>query len=96
MLGCDGLISFDELTQTNLEAASLGIPVYLANPLFPKNCLKKFNIQDFRERITSSPEKFISMLKKDFKLKPFDVNYLKSSNKITINNFINIVTGIYY
>ena len=94
LLGCDGLISFDELTQTNLEAASLGIPVYLANPLFPKNCLEKFNIQELSARITSSPEKFISMLKKeDFKLKPFDVDYLKSSNKITINNFINIVTG---
>ena len=94
LLGCDGLISFDELTQTNLEAASLGIPVYLANPLFPKNCLKKFNIQELSTRITSSPEKFISMLnKEDFKLKPFDVDYLKSSNNLTINNFIDIVRG---
>lgn len=94
LLSCDGLISFDELTQTNLEAASLGIPVYLANPIFPKNCLKKFDIQELGARITSSPEKFISMLKKeDFKLKPFDVDYLKSSNHLTIKNFIDIVKG---
>ena len=34
------------------------------------------------------------MLKKeDFKLKPFDVDYLKSSNNLTINNFIDIVKG---
>lgn len=94
LLNCDGLISFDEMSQTNLEAASLGIPVYVANPLFPEKCIRKFNIKELEKRVTSRPEIFISMLEKEsFISNPFDVNYLKSFNSNTIKKFVDIFNG---
>ena len=41
LLNSDAFISFDELTQINLEAASLGMPVFIANPLFPEKSLRR-------------------------------------------------------
>ena len=94
LVNCDGLISFDELTQTNLEAASLGIPVYIPNPIFKNKCIRKFDLKVLKERITSSPEIFISNIKKaDTPFEIFDINYLRSSNKKTIDNFIKIIKG---
>ena len=94
LVNCDGLISFDELSQTNLEAASLGIPVYFPNPLFKDKCIKKFNLKDFEYRFITSPEKFISIINKPYKtLKTLDINYLTSPNKNTLENLIKIING---
>jgi hypothetical protein len=41
---CDGLITFDELTQLNFEAATLGVPIFLANPLFPPESCDSFPV----------------------------------------------------
>ena len=62
LLLCDGLISFDELSQLNLEAASLRIPVFLANRLFPDSCLDNFAIKRLREWLTSDPHVFTSLI----------------------------------
>lgn len=40
----DGLITFDELSQLTLEAATLGLPVFIANPLFPAESLDSFPV----------------------------------------------------
>jgi len=56
---CDGLINFDELSQLSLEAASLQIPVFLANRLFPNRCLDTFSVQRLQEAVTDNPERFI-------------------------------------
>ena len=59
---CDGLINFDELSQLNLEAASLQIPVFLANRLFPDRCLDRFSVQRLREAVTGDPESFLQQV----------------------------------
>ena len=90
----DGLISFDHITQANLEAASLGLPVYIANPLFPKKCLEKFNIKELKYRITSSSKEFIKNVKSDKNPNfPLEKSYLESYNNTTIKNFIEIIKG---
>ena len=87
----DGLISFDEMTQTNLEAASLGLPVFIANPIFPKKCLSNFTINKLQKRITHSPYKFIEMIKsKEFPSTPFTEKYLEFHNKQTFKYFVEI------
>ena len=92
LINSDGLISFDEMTQTNLEAASLGLPVYLANPLFPEDCIRKFNIDKLKERITKSSKEFVSIIKKENSLfEPFSIDYLQSFNKETLKVFLDIV-----
>ena len=92
LINSDGLISFDEMTQTNLEAASLGLPVFIANPIFPNSSLENFSIQELKSRMTNSDNVFISMVKsKKFPLKPFDKKYLQMKNNKTIEKFINIL-----
>lgn len=87
----DGLISFDEMTQTNLEAASLGLPVFIANPIFPKKCLSNFTIHKLQKRITHSPHKFVEMIKsKEFPSTPFEEKYLEFHNEQTFKYFAEI------
>ena len=59
---CHGLISFDEITSLNLEATSLGLPVLLANPLFPPACRSRFNLQQFTENSTADPHHSLRMV----------------------------------
>ena len=94
LLYSDGLITFDEMTQTNLEAASLGIPVYIANPLFPKESLENFDMKLFQTRITKSPEMFLSMIKSNsFPAAILNPNYLESKNEITLKKFVGILNN---
>ena len=91
LIYCDGLITFDAITQTNLEAASLGIPIFLANPLFPDESLENFSIKKFKSRITKSPDVFLSMVKSEkFPADILDKNYLESKNAITLKKFVGI------
>ena len=90
----DGLITFDEMSQTNLEAASLGIPVYIANPLFPDESLENFDMKLFQTRITKSPEMFLSMIKSNsFPASILDSNYLESKNENTLKKFVGILNS---
>jgi len=57
-----GLISFDELSQLNLEAASLQIPVFLANRLFPDRSLDNFVVKRLADWLTSDPVAFMDMI----------------------------------
>ena len=58
LLSSKALITFDELTQLNLEAASLGIPVFSVNSLFDNFCMSKFPISKLQNLITSDPNYF--------------------------------------
>ena len=95
LMESDGLISFDQMTQTNLEAASIGLPVFIANPLFPGRCLEKFNIKELKFRMTSSSKEFLNMIKNDNEVFfPFEKSYLESFNKNTLKSFIEVIKGI--
>ena len=82
LINSNGLISFDEISQTNLEAASLGLPVFIANKCFPSSAIKNFPISDLKNRITSSSNKFLSMVNEE-KLIPYKVDYLEKYNELT-------------
>ncbi len=56
-----GLISCDPMTNLNLEAANLGIPVYLTSNPFPQSCYKRFPC-DLSDFITESPGLFLEKL----------------------------------
>ena len=87
---CDGLISFDEMTQTNLEAASLGVPVYIANRCFPKNSIRKFPIEDIKNRITVDSNKFLSMVNSK-NLPPYKARFLEKYNLNTFKKIEKIL-----
>ena len=59
IVSCDGLISFDELSQLNLEAASLGTPVLIANKLYESKVIEDFPIA-INRFVTQDPNVFIS------------------------------------
>ena len=59
ILFCDGLLSFDELSQLNLEAASLRIPVLIANKLYNSSVIEEFPIA-IKHFVTQDPNVFIS------------------------------------
>jgi hypothetical protein len=59
---CHGLITFDELTNLNLEAASMGLPVYLANPIFPQKCRDNFIINRLSNHVTTNSDTFLELM----------------------------------
>tara|TARA_B100000886_G_scaffold18337_2_gene11788 strand:+ start:5557 stop:6747 length:1191 start_codon:yes stop_codon:yes gene_type:complete len=82
------LISFDEMSQTNLEAASLGLPVFIVNSIFPEESINKFNIKEYKERVTRSPEVFYEMLcHSKRKLPKLKKSYLESFNNESFKKF---------
>ena len=84
---CDGLINFDELSQLNLEAASLQIPVFLANRLFPDRCLETFSVQRLQEAVTGDPERFIHQVHQRHSTasRPWPQDDLLASNRATVS-----------
>lgn len=59
-----GLISFDPLTNIFLEAANLGLPVYLTSNPFPPSCFNEFLV-DLSTYVTDDAECFIDRLGAD-------------------------------
>ena len=84
---CDGLINFDELSQLNLEAASLKIPVFLANRLFPDRCLETFSVRGLQEAVTGDPEHFIHQVhhRHSTASTPWPQANLLASNQATVS-----------
>ncbi len=87
-------ITFDELTQLNLEAASLGLPVFVVNQIFPDIVYKKFPVKSLGERVTSNPKHFLDLLEKskNNKLNKFYIGELIQNNQSTFNNIFKILT----
>jgi hypothetical protein len=59
MTSCHGLISFDELTNLNLEAASVGLPVFLANPLFSVASRQQFSVSSYIDHVCLDADEFL-------------------------------------
>ena len=89
-----GLISFDELTNLNLEAASVGVPVFLAEPLFPASSRELFSIEKFRLCVTSEPNEFIDLIKQHEAsgLQPFRRQTLLEHNERTLEGICRIIS----
>jgi len=92
---CDGLINFDELSQLNLEAASLQIPVFLANRLFPDRCLESFSVQRLQEAVTGEPERFIEQVQQRHSTtsRPWPQADLLAANQATVAAIKALVGG---
>ena len=88
LLRCDGLISFDELSQLNLEAATLGLPVYFPSSIFPETTYKNFPIPIGRYQ-TFSHDIFIKILemRRSGKTKNLTKIDIQSNNADCINQF---------
>lgn len=95
LINSNGLISFDEISQTNLEAASLGLPVFIANKCFPSSSMQKFPIKDLKNRITTSSSKFLEMINKEEFIK-YKVKYLEKCNQSTFLTIKNILINDIY
>ena len=91
MLNSKGLISFDEISQTNLEAASIGLPVFIANKCFPSSSMANFPISDLKIGLHLLVINFYLWLKG--KLIPYKVDYLEEYNELTFSNIKNILNN---
>ena len=92
LLSVDGLITFDELSQLSLESATIGVPVLVANPLFPKEALNSFPI-DVKHLWTRDQDSFIELIKcrRAGKIKGVSKAELFSCNQQTIENFLSLI-----
>lgn len=75
----NGLISFDPMTNLSLEAASLGVPVYLPNNPFPERCYRFFPV-DLRPFITDSVGHFITKLRQNKPVRKLPPERLEHAN----------------
>jgi hypothetical protein len=85
----DGLVTFDELTQLNLEAASIGIPIFIANPLFPSDASTLFPLP-IEDLATSDHKEFILRIDKRRlnQTRQLSASTLYSLNDITIDRIM--------
>ena len=84
-----GLISFDEFSAINLEAASLGVPVFLASPLFEQRCRQNFAVEKFKSMVCLDPAEFYRLvsIRMEHKLFPMELDDLVASNQATLANW---------
>jgi hypothetical protein len=88
LLRCDGLISFDELSQLNLEAATLGIPIFFPSPIFPATTYKNFPISIVHYQ-NLTHEAFIKNIEiqRGKKAKQLTLMDIQANNASCINQF---------
>ncbi|WP_413681408.1 glycosyltransferase [Prochlorococcus sp. MIT 1318] len=79
-----GLISCDPMTNLNLEAALLGLPVYLTSNPFPDSCFRDFPV-DLSSLITASPGYFIQRLLDSSPLPRLRFEDLIAKNKSSVD-----------
>jgi hypothetical protein len=86
LITIDGLITFDELSQLSLEAGTLGVPVFSANPLFTRNCLNMFPV-DITSLVTHDAWEFMQRLtnRREGRLKSISKSSLFASNNDAIS-----------
>jgi hypothetical protein len=91
----DGLITFDDLSQLSLECATLGIPVFRANPLYPSHSFELFSVP-IAELCTLDDQLFIEYVKKrrSRKLLPIPISSIYFHNLNTIDAVMAIISGL--
>jgi hypothetical protein len=93
LFNLDGLITFDELSQLSLEAASLGIPVFLANPLFPKSSADSFPVP-LSSFLTRDSHEFLELMeqRRSGRLKAIRTATLFTQNQSTVAQLMALVS----
>ena len=95
LLSCNALITFDAMTQLNLEAASIGLPVFVANKLLPDISYEKFPVTTLKDRLTSDVDTFINLYNQKIngKMKILSMDDLQENNKKTFEEIFEIITN---
>ena len=85
---CDGIISLDELSQFNLEAATLGIPIFTPTNIFHKKSHDRFPLS-IANYLKSSPHEFFELVhqRRQAILRPLGLQAINQLNRETINAF---------
>lgn len=88
----DGLVTFDELSQLSLESTTLGVPVYLANPIYPAVCYEDFPIK-LNDMITHDSTHFTELVdnKRSGKASAIHMTELFINNSKTVDNILRII-----
>ena len=95
LLSCNALITFDAMTQLNLEAASIGLPVFVANKLLPNLSYEKFPVTTLKDRLTSDVDTFMNLYNQKIngKMKILSMDDLQENNKKTFEDIFKIITN---
>ncbi|MFN7873570.1 MAG: hypothetical protein ACK5QQ_15455 [Cyanobacteriota bacterium] len=88
-----GLISFDPLTNLNLEAGNLGVPVYLPGNPFPPVCFTDFPI-DLAPYVTDDAEVFLARLAENAAPKKLSFQLFRSLNSQAVALMIRVFTDV--
>jgi len=88
-----GLISFDPLTNLNLEAGNLGVPVYLPGNPFPPVCFTDFPI-NLAPYVTDDAEIFLARLAENAAPKKLSLQFFRSLNSQAVALMIRVFTDV--
>ena len=88
-----GLISFDPLTNLNLEAGNLGVPVYLPGNPFPPVCFTDFPI-NLAPYVTDDAEVFLARLAENAAPKKLSLQLFRSLNSQAVALMIRVFTDV--
>jgi hypothetical protein len=91
----DGLITFDELSQLSMEAITLGVPVFRANPLYPEDTLSSFPVA-IAPYLTCHSGHFIELVHKrrSGTLKPLHRDAPRAGNPQVIKDFMSLIADL--
>lgn len=88
-----GLISFDPLTNLNLEAGNLGVPVYLPGNPFPPVCFTDFPI-NLANYVTDDAEIFLERLAENSAPKKLSLQLFRSLNSQAVALMARVFTDV--
>jgi hypothetical protein len=88
-----GLISFDPLTNLNLEAANLGVPVYLPGNPFAPACFTDFPV-NLTPYVTDDAEIFLDRLADNAAPKKLSLQLFRSLNSQAVALMVRICTDV--
>lgn len=88
-----GLISFDPLTNLNLEAGNLGVPVYLPGNPFPPVCFTDFPV-NLAPYVTDDAEIFLARLADNAAPKKLSLQLFRSLNSQAVALMIRVCTDV--
>ena len=87
------LISFDPLTNLNLEAGNLGVPVYLPGNPFPPVCFTDFPV-NLAPYVTDDAEIFLARLADNAAPKKLSLQLFRSLNSQAVALMIRVCTDV--
>ena len=88
-----GLISFDPLTNLNLEAGNLGVPVYLPGNPFPPVCFTDFPV-NLAPYVTDDAEIFLARLADNAAPKKLSLQLFRSLNSQAVALMVRVCTDV--